>query len=286
MNDVASPSPSPPPPPPPIEMSDVSCIFGNQKVLWNLNLQISAGETVAIVGESGCGKSVTMKVMMQLLSQTSGQLKWFGKEVQLMASEERRTQRLKLGYLFQGAALFDSLTISENVAFGLRQSGSFSEHEIREIVLARLTEVGLTFDIFNKRPSEISGGMQKRVGLARALALNPDVMFYDEPTTGLDPVNSRRIDDLIYSVREAHGVTGIIVTHDLRTVQRVADRIIMLYPRAKISDGESQVIFNGSIAELADSSDSRVRDYIGDELDTRSTRKFASPLKNDSRRIA
>lgn len=271
---------------PTIEMVNVSCVFGNQKVLWDLNLHISAGETVAIVGESGCGKSVTMKVMMQLLSQTTGQLKWFGKDVQSMSAEERRKQRLKLGYLFQGGALFDSLTISENITFGLRQSGLVSEKELREVVITRLTEVGLTADIVNKRPSEISGGMQKRVGLARALALNPDVMFYDEPTTGLDPVNSRRIDDLIYSVRETHGVTGIIVTHDLRTVQRVADRIIMLYPRTRLLDNESQVIFNGSVAELAGSSDPRVRDYIGDELDAVATSRGPLPLPGAFRRTA
>ena len=251
-----------------IEMSHVSCVFGGQKVLWDLSLRIQAGETVAIVGESGCGKSVTMKVMMQLLTPTAGQLKWFGTDVNAMSTQERRQQRLRLGYLFQGAALFDSLTIYENVAFGLRQAGQLPERSIHETVVERLQEVGLEPEIINKRPSEISGGMQKRVGLARALALSPDVMFYDEPTTGLDPVNSRRIDELIHSIREARGVTGIIVTHDLRTVQRVADRIIMLYPRRKLADDESQVIFNGTLQQLTASTDSRVREYVGDELTT------------------
>lgn len=251
---------------PPIELRNISCVFGNQKVLWDLSLSIAARQTVAIVGESGCGKSVTMKVMMQLVAQTTGSLNWFGHDVQAMPPEERRLHRLKLGYLFQGAALFDSLTIFENVAFGLRQSTSATEKSIRDTVLARLEEVGLAANIISKRPSEISGGMQKRVGLARALALNPDVMFYDEPTTGLDPVNSRRIDELIYSVSETHGVTGIIVTHDIRTVQRVADRVVMLYPRAKLSDTESQVVFDGTLNELANSNDPRVREYVGDEL--------------------
>lgn len=249
-----------------VEMSRVSCVFSGQKVLWNLDLKIEAGETVAIVGESGCGKSVTMKVMMQLLLQTSGQLNWFGRDVGTMAAHERRAQRLRLGYLFQGAALFDSLTIYENVAFGLRQANETDEKKINSTVMARLEEVGLSSDIVRKRPSEISGGMQKRVGLARALALSPDVMFYDEPTTGLDPVNSRRIDDLIDSVRRARGVTGVIVTHDLRTVQRVADRIVMLYPRHKLSDDEPQLIFDGSLAQLKESTDSRVQEYIGDEF--------------------
>ncbi len=252
---------------PAIEIADTNCVFGAQKVLWNVDLAINAGQTVAIVGESGCGKSVTMKVMMQLLTPTAGTLRWFGEGVADMTEAERQRQRLRLGYLFQGAALFDSLTIYENVAFGLRQTGQANEREIKATVLARLEEVGLTADIVSKRPSEISGGMQKRVGLARALALSPDVMFYDEPTTGLDPVNSRRIDDLIQSIRDSRGVTGIIVTHDLRTVQRVADRIVMLYPRRKLNDEENQVIFDGTLAELAASSDERIREYIGDELD-------------------
>lgn len=251
---------------PAIELHSISCVFGAQKVLWNLSLKIADGETIVFVGESGCGKSVTMKVMMQLLQPTSGSLNWFGKNVNQMTTEERRRERFRLGYLFQGAALFDSLTVFENVAFGLRQSGETNEKSIRENVLDRLQEVGLNADIVSKRPSEISGGMQKRVGLARALALGPDVMFYDEPTTGLDPVNSRRIDDLILSVRDARGVTGIIVTHDLRTVQRVADRIIMLYPRSKLNDDQSQVIFDGTVDELVASESERVKEYIGDEL--------------------
>lgn len=251
---------------PAIELNSIGCVFGSQKVLWDLSLQIADGETVAFVGESGCGKSVTMKVMMQLLQPTSGTLHWFGKDVNEMSAQERRQERFRLGYLFQGAALFDSLTVFENVAFGLRQSGETDEKSIRENVLDRLQEVGLNSDIVTKRPSEISGGMQKRVGLARALALSPDVMFYDEPTTGLDPVNSRRIDDLILSVRDARGVTGIIVTHDLRTVQRVTDRIIMLYPRTKLDDHESQVIFDGTISELVNCETKRVKEYIGDEL--------------------
>lgn len=254
------------PPTPAIELDSIRCVFGTQKVLWDLSLEISDGETVAFVGESGCGKSVTMKVMMQLLRPTSGALKWFGKSVDEMSDRERRQERFRLGYLFQGAALFDSLTVFENVAFGIRQSGETNEKAIRENVLDRLQEVGLNSDIVTKRPSEISGGMQKRVGLARALALSPDVMFYDEPTTGLDPVNSRRIDDLILSVRDARGVTGIIVTHDFRTVQRVSDRVVMLYPRYKLEDDESQVIFDGTVSELVVSQSQRVKEYIGDEF--------------------
>lgn len=253
---------------PALQLQNVSCVFGRQKVLWDLDLTIHQGETVVIVGESGCGKSVTMKVMMKLQQPTSGRLHWFGRNVDELSATELRQQRLRLGYLFQGAALFDSLSIFENVAFGLRHSGETNEAKIHDTVRDRLTEVGLSADIMPKFPSEISGGMQKRVGLARAMALAPDVMFYDEPTTGLDPVNSRRIDDLILSVRDLHGVTGVIVTHDLRTVQRVADRIVMLYPRAKLQDHESQLIFCGTLEELTHNTDPRVMEYVGDELTT------------------
>ncbi|MEZ6126519.1 MAG: ATP-binding cassette domain-containing protein [Planctomycetaceae bacterium] len=251
---------------PVIELQQISCTFGSQHVLRNVDLSIHSGETVAIIGESGCGKSVSLKIMMQLMTQTGGQLRWFGRDVSQLSPSDKQRERLRLGYLFQGAALFDSLSIGDNVAFGLRQNTSLNERQIRETVVARLADVGLAADVMRKRPSEISGGMQKRVGLARALAMNPDVMFYDEPTTGLDPVNSRRIDELIDSIRRSFGVTGIIVTHDLRTVQRVADRIIMLSPHQRLAADESQVIFQGTFSELAVSRDPRVQEYVGSEL--------------------
>ena len=251
---------------PVVRLCDVGCRFGSQQVLRDLTLEIAAGETLAIIGESGCGKSVTMKVMMQLIRQTSGRIEWFGRDVETILPFERLQQQLRLGYLFQGAALFDSLTVFENVAFGIQENQRFSRDEVRDTVFERLREVGLADDVATKRPSEISGGMQKRVGLARALALSPDVMFYDEPTTGLDPVTSRRIDDLIESVRRNRGVAGIIVTHDLRTVQRVADRVVMLYPLRKLRADESQMIFDGTVRELANYKDSRVEEFIADEL--------------------
>ncbi|MEZ6062501.1 MAG: ATP-binding cassette domain-containing protein [Planctomycetaceae bacterium] len=249
-----------------IRLLNVGCRFGSQHVLKDLTLGISAGETLAIIGESGCGKSVTMKVMMQLIRQTSGSVEWFGRDVTAIPPGERLQQQLRLGYLFQGAALFDSLNIFENVAFGIQENQRFSRDEIRDVVFERLREVGLQEDVARKRPSEISGGMQKRVGLARALALSPDVMFYDEPTTGLDPVTSRRIDDLIESVRRNRGVAGIIVTHDLRTVRRVADRVVMLYPLRRLQPDDRQLIFDGTVTELAECDDPRVREFVAEEL--------------------
>jgi phospholipid/cholesterol/gamma-HCH transport system ATP-binding protein len=249
-----------------IRLVDVSCQFGQQQVLDGISLSVSRGETLAILGESGCGKSVTMKIMMQLLQQTSGSVYWFGNDVAEMLPSERRRQRLRLGYLFQGAALFDSLSVFDNVAFGIRENPEFSRGDVREIVLQRLSEVGLSDDVAAKKPSELSGGMQKRVGLARALALSPEVMFYDEPTTGLDPVTSHRIDELIESVRVNRQVAGIVVTHDLRTVRRVVDRVVMLYPAARLNAGESQILFDGSVDELAHCEDWRVREFLEGEL--------------------
>ena len=157
-----------------IEIEHIHCRFGQQEVLRDLNVRIHRGETLVIIGESGCGKSVTMKVMMQLLQATSGNVRWFGEDVRRLPKKDWHSTRLRFGYLFQGAALFDSLNIFENVAFGLRENGTAnSTSAIRNTVLQRLEDVGLAPDVADKRPSELSGGMQKRVGLARALALAP-----------------------------------------------------------------------------------------------------------------
>lgn len=247
---------------PTIQIRDVSCRFGPQEVLRNLNVKIHRGESLAIIGESGCGKSVTMKVMMQLLQPNTGRVSWFGRDTDQLSTGEWQTTRLKFGYLFQGAALFDSLNIFENVAFGLRENASGSNDDIRRTVFQRLDDVGLSSEVAEKRPSELSGGMQKRVGLARALALNPDVMFYDEPTTGLDPITSRRIDDLIDSVKNDHDVSSVVVTHDMRTVERVADRVVMLAPCRELRPDESQVLFEGSVAKLFDNTDPRIAEFV------------------------
>jgi phospholipid/cholesterol/gamma-HCH transport system ATP-binding protein len=247
---------------PAIQLEHVSCRFGPQEVLRNLNVTIRRGESLAIIGESGCGKSVTMKIMMQLLHPTAGGVSWFGRDVTQLSKRDWQATRLKFGYLFQGAALFDSLNIFENVAFGLRENGSFSDEQIRQIVMQRLDDVGLSSDVAEKRPSELSGGMQKRVGLARALALDPEVMFYDEPTTGLDPITSRRIDDLIDSVKHQHDVSSVVVTHDMRTVERVADRVVMLAPCRQLGPDDSQILFEGSVEDLFNTTDPKISEFV------------------------
>jgi phospholipid/cholesterol/gamma-HCH transport system ATP-binding protein len=248
--------------PPMIELSAVNQRFGSQVVLRDISLAVEEGETLVIIGESGCGKSVTLKLMMALFDASGGQVFWRGQPVAAMSERQRAKERLSFGFLFQGAALFDSMSVSENVAFGLRQNTDLSETKIKEIVRDRLREVGLREAVCDRKPADLSGGMKKRVALARALALEPEVMFYDEPTTGLDPVMSDVINELILRTKSRGRVTSIVVTHDMRTVERVADRVIMLYPSTLLRPGEPQIVFAGTARELEKSPDPRVTQFV------------------------
>jgi phospholipid/cholesterol/gamma-HCH transport system ATP-binding protein len=245
-----------------IELASITQRFGSQLVLRDISLTVEEAETLVIIGESGCGKSVTLKLMMALLDPTAGNVFWRGRPVAEMPERQRAKQRLSYGFLFQGAALFDSMSVSENVAFGLRQNTDLSETKIREIVRDRLREVGLKEVVCERKPADLSGGMKKRVALARALALEPEVMFYDEPTTGLDPVMSDVINELILRTKSRGRVTSIVVTHDMRTVERVADRVIMLRPAALLRPEEPQIVFEGTAHELVESPDPRVEQFV------------------------
>jgi phospholipid/cholesterol/gamma-HCH transport system ATP-binding protein len=247
---------------PMLEVDGVSVQFGPQPVLRDISLSIPAGETLVILGESGCGKTVLLKTLIGLVRPTRGEVRFEGQSLGRMSERQLATVRTRYGFVFQGAALFDSLTIADNIAFPLREHTRIGEAEIAEIVESLLLEVGLPRSAARKKPVQLSGGMRKRAGLARALALDPPLVLYDEPTTGLDPIMSDVINELILRVRAREGVTSIVVTHDMNTARKVADRIIMLYPLARLRADEPQVVFEGTAAELDTVRDPRIRQFV------------------------
>ena len=254
-----------------IKLDQVSVIFGNQHVLRDISMGVERGQTLVVIGESGCGKTVLLKLIIGLLEPTKGRVAFDGKVLTELGDRELTKQRLRFGFLFQGAALFDSMSVFENVAFSLRENGRIPDAEIRDRVRQRLQEVGLPVEVEGKKPAELSGGMKKRVGLARALAVEPEVMLYDEPTTGLDPIMSDVINELILQTRQRRPITSIVVTHDMKTAQKVADRVVMLYPLPRLKPDEPQILFNGTPAELQRCADPRVRQFVEGEARERLT---------------
>jgi phospholipid/cholesterol/gamma-HCH transport system ATP-binding protein len=252
-----------------IRLDRVEVHFGRQNVLRDINLSIPQGQTLAVIGESGCGKTVLLKTIIGLLRPSEGEVMFDDRNLAALSEKEATQQRIRFGFLFQQAALFDSMTIAQNVAFPLRQHTNKKADEIRAVVSARLAEVGLPEDILKKKPAELSGGMRKRVGLARALALEPEVMLYDEPTTGLDPIMSDVINELILGTRRQHPVTSIVVTHDMRTAQKVADRVVMLYPLSRLADEEPQILYDGPADRIERATDSRVSQFVRGEAGER-----------------
>jgi phospholipid/cholesterol/gamma-HCH transport system ATP-binding protein len=239
--------------------------FQHLPVLRGLALRIPRGQTLCVIGESGCGKTVLLKLLIGLLRPTTGKVVFDGQDIARLGDRELTRQRLRFGFLFQGAALFDSMTVYDNVAFGLREQRRASDAQLRDLVRQRLQEVGLPANVELKKPAELSGGMRKRVGLARALAIEPEVMLYDEPTTGLDPIMTDVINELILQVRQRHPVTSVVVTHEMKTVYKVADRVVMLYPLSRLGPTEPQVLFDGTPAELRQCSEPRVKQFIEGE---------------------
>jgi phospholipid/cholesterol/gamma-HCH transport system ATP-binding protein len=248
-----------------IRLDDVSVSFGLQRVLSGITLDLDPQQTLVLIGESGCGKSVTLKLIVGLLRPTTGEVYFDGKPIGGMSERELTAMRRRVGFLFQQAALFDSLTVYDNVAFGLKAQGQLTEAAIRDRVRERLLEVGLPPSVEPKMPTELSGGMRKRVGLARALALDPEVMLYDEPTTGLDPIMTDVINELILQTRSKRPVTSLVVTHEMRTVHKVADRVVMLYPLARLPAGEPQILYDGPPQKLVTSLNPRVRQFVEGE---------------------
>jgi phospholipid/cholesterol/gamma-HCH transport system ATP-binding protein len=245
-----------------IRFEAVSIQFGSQRVLEGIDLDVEKGQTLVVIGESGCGKTVLLKLIIGLLRPTTGRVIFDGQVLADLGDRALTRQRLRFGFLFQGSALFDSLNVFDNVAFGLRVQERLQESAIAEQVRQRLKEVGLPSGVEQKMPAELSGGMKKRVGLARALAVNPEVMLYDEPTTGLDPIMSDVINDLIVQTRRRHPVTSIVVTHDMATVNRVADRVVMLHPLSELKPDEKQILFDAPPEALPLSPDPRVQKFV------------------------
>jgi len=252
-----------------IQLDRIEVHFGRQNVLRGIGLAIPRGQTLAVIGESGCGKTVLLKTIIGLLRPSDGEVHFDGRNLATLGEKELTRQRIRFGFLFQQAALFDSMTIAQNVAFPLRQHSGKSREEIRGVVSARLAEVGLPEDILGKKPAELSGGMRKRVGLARALVLEPEVMLYDEPTTGLDPIMSDVINELILGTRRQHPVTSIVVTHDMRTAQKVADRVVMLYPLSRLAADEPQILYDGPADRIERATDNRVSQFVRGEAGER-----------------
>ncbi len=226
-----------------IHILDLHKSFGENHVLQGINLEIRDGESMVIIGGSGSGKSVLMKHMIGILSPDRGRIYVTGKDITQMKEQALNRIRKKFGMLFQEAALFDSLRVWENVGFSLKQHTTLSEAEIRSIVREKLAMVGL-YDVEELRPSELSGGMRKRVGLARAIAMEPEILLYDEPTTGLDPINADMINNLIIELRERLHVTSVTITHDMVSAYKIADRIAMLYRGKLLQIGTPEEIRN------------------------------------------
>ena len=211
-----------------IKIKNVSKYFGKKAALKNINLEIADGETLAIIGGSGSGKSTLLRLMIGLIKPSEGEI-WIGDdEISKMDDKEITRVRLKMGMVFQYSALFDSMTVGDNVAFGLVEHSDLPQDKIREIVREKLKQVGLE-GVEDRMPNELSGGMKKRVSLARAIAFGPEIIFYDEPSSGLDPITTNRIDDLIISTQKALKVTSIVVTHDMVSACKIANRIAMVY---------------------------------------------------------
>lgn len=237
-----------------IRFDNIHKAFGENQVLRGFSLDVTEGETMVIIGFSGTGKSVAIKHIVGLLEPDEGTVHVDGVEVGSLSRRELYALRAKIGYVFQFAALFDSLTIAENVAMGLRKQGTLSESEIDVRVNEALELVDLDLSVREKLPAELSGGMRKRVGIARAIALRPKYLLYDEPTTGLDPVTSAIIDELMLRMQRQLGVTGIVITHDMRSAYTVGTRIAMLY--------EGRVRQVGTVDEIKHSTDPIVRQFI------------------------
>ena len=239
---------------PKIQLSGVHKRFGSKVVLDGIDLSVNPGESLVIIGGSGTGKSVMLKSVLGLIKPDKGSIKVDGQETTRMGSSAREAVNRKFGMLFQGAALFDSLKVWENVAFALIQGRGMNRTKAKDIALEKLAKVGLGAEVGELSPSELSGGMQKRVGLARAIAAEPEIIFFDEPTTGLDPIMSDVINDLIVDTVKDLGVTTMSITHDMASARKIADKVAMIY--------KGKIIWTGTKADIDKSGNPYVDQFI------------------------
>jgi phospholipid/cholesterol/gamma-HCH transport system ATP-binding protein len=237
----------------PIVIEDLHKSFGAQKVLNGIDLVVAGGETLAVLGRSGTGKSVLLKLIVGLQKPDSGSIRVLGDEITQLDLEDLNQVRKKIGFLFQSAALYDSLTVEENVAFPLARHTKMPEAERKSRARELLSAVGMERDV-EKLPSEISGGMQKRVGLARALALDPEILLFDEPTAGLDPITAAEIGKLILEQKEKRNITSVVVTHEIRSATIFADRFVLM--------NEGKILADGAFDELRKSRNQFVADFL------------------------
>ena len=241
-------------PTPKIELRGVKKRFGPKVVLDGIDLVVNPGESLVIIGGSGTGKSVTIKCILGILRPDAGQIFVDGEEVTHIGGRARDRMLLKFGMLFQGAALFDSITVWENVAFGLIQGRGMARKKAKDIAIQKLATVGLGAEVATLSPAELSGGMQKRVGLARAIAADPEIIFFDEPTTGLDPIMADIINDLIVNTVKDVGATTLSITHDMVSARKIAHRIAMLY--------KGKIIWHGPTGQIDKSGNAYVDQFI------------------------
>ncbi len=237
-----------------IKITGLHKAFGKKVVLDGIDLEIKKGESLVVIGGSGTGKSVLIKCIQGILQPDSGSILVDGQEVVGESEEEKEAMHSKMGMLFQGGALFDSLSVWENVAFGLMMNKKVDKKTAKKVAVKVLRQVGLAPDVADLSPSELSGGMQKRVGLARAIATKPEIIFFDEPTTGLDPIMSDVINDLIIESVKDLGATGLTITHDMASARKIADKIAMLY--------KGKIIWQGTVKEMDQTDNPYVRQFI------------------------
>lgn len=254
---------------PKIQLTDLHKRFGSKVVLDGVNLQVNPGESLVIIGGSGSGKSVTIKTVLGLVRPDSGTIEVDGEDVTRYSFRQREPMLRKVGMLFQGGALFDSLPVWKNITFGSAQRGQkLSLAEARELAVDRLEAVGLKPEVADLFPAELSGGMQKRVGLARAIAAEPEILFFDEPTTGLDPIMADVINELIVSCVKKLGSTAVTITHDMASVRKIATRVAMIY--------QGKIIWDGPVSAIDNSGNPYVDQFVHGRAD--------GPITNDFKR--